>query len=172
MEKSKLEKSVDAFKASLNKYSIAIIIIILLLLAYITFLYNTTPTVQFGNGQAYPITNYATSIPQLERGLMYTNVTNNTILLMQYNTTAKDWITMNNTYDPLDIIWVQASIGVTGITGKVVELKQNVPACSNGQNCTLIDPSTVSNYVIEAHAGFIQQNNISVGEQVSITSIR
>jgi uncharacterized membrane protein (UPF0127 family) len=151
----------------LNTKILAIIFVIIIV-GYLAFLIFSVPTIQFGNGQVYKINYYADTLPQLERGLMFTDVNNNTIFLMQYPSLQKRiYITMNGTYSNLDIIWINASSGIDGINGNIVNMVSNATGCLD--NCSVYSSNAPANYVVETSAGFIKQNNLYINESVQIS---
>lgn len=61
---------------------------------------------------------------------------------------------------PLDFIWINDN--------KVIELTENVPFPKASDDIKIINPKNPVNNVLEVPAGFIKQNNIKVGDSVSI----
>jgi len=64
---------------------------------------------------------------------------------------------MKNMLFPLDIIWL-------GLNKKIVDIKENVPPCS--ESCEILNPGNKAKYVLEVNAGFTRRNKIKVGELV------
>jgi len=67
---------------------------------------------------------------------------------------------MKDTYLPLDIIWINNQ-------HRVVHIEKAVP-CPEKDNCPLYQSNTPAKYVLEANAGFIQANEIKIGDKVEI----
>jgi uncharacterized membrane protein (UPF0127 family) len=59
---------------------------------------------------------------------------------------------------PLDIIWIKDD--------KIVNLSRNLSPSDNPQNQT--DSVWLVNFVLEVNAGFIDNNDIKVGDEVKI----
>ena len=125
------------------------------------------PPVSFTAGnRTFAFSSYAMNITQAEKGLMNATVTNSTLMLFAFHNSSIYPFWMKNTYAPLDIIWIEGN----GYSGKVVYIVNATPCVSYDpvqSNCTVYTPTSVADYVIEARAGFVQRNNISLYRQVS-----
>ncbi len=118
-----------------------------------TFAYFTA------NGRTFNITANQVNMQEWEHGLMNATVTNSTFMLFVFGSYAIWDFWMFDTYYNLDIIW----INMTNSTGKVVYIAANVPGCFRMSNCTVYDPNTYANYVLEAKGGFAAKNGVTVG---------
>lgn len=114
------------------------------------------------NGKTFAITLTAPTQTQREHGLMNAKVTNTTIMLFAWPTPGKYPFWMYQTNTSLDIIWVNA----TGSEGRVVYVVDGAPPCYSPITCAEYSPTSPSNYVLEAKAGFAQANGIVVGTVV------
>ncbi len=60
---------------------------------------------------------------------------------------------------PIDIIWLDGN--------NVVDITENIPAPEKGQkDLPLYQPSQKVDYVLEVKSGFVQENNIRIGDEV------
>lgn len=114
------------------------------------------------NGKEFDITYVVTSESQLMHGLMNTTITNSTTMLFEFGAPGDYPFWMYDTYSDLDIIWID--YGNAG--GTVVYIAKNATNCFVKSECAVYDPGVVANYVIEAKAGFVGRNNISVGNRI------
>ncbi len=119
------------------------------------------------NGQTHDFTAVAANISEDEKGLMNATVTNSTFMLFIFNSPYRWGFWMKNTYDPLDMIWVDG--GNSG--GRIVFIEQDAVPCISYSpmqtNCTIYTPNSPANYVIEAKAGFAKSENITLGSNVT-----
>jgi uncharacterized protein len=65
---------------------------------------------------------------------------------------------MKNTLIPLDMIFVDSNL-------KIVDIKENVPPCAQGDECPLYPSRERAQYVLEVNAGFVQENSIKIGDR-------
>ena len=65
---------------------------------------------------------------------------------------------MKNTLIPLDMIFVDSNL-------KIVDIKENVPPCAEGDECPLYPSRERAQYVLEVNAGFVQENGIKIGDR-------
>lgn len=117
------------------------------------------------NNRSYALTQVDTNISEWEQGLMnVTNMSNSTFALFVFPYSSNYPFWMKDTYVPLDMLWINNS--------KIVYIAANVPPCNsyniNQNNCRIYTPSAEANYVIEAKAGFAQNENVTVGENITI----
>jgi YVTN family beta-propeller protein len=70
---------------------------------------------------------------------------------------------MKNTVIPLDMIFVDSNL-------KIVDIKENVPPCAQGDECPLYPSKEHAQYVLEVNAGFVQENGIKIGDQFAIAN--
>jgi len=61
---------------------------------------------------------------------------------------------------PIDIIWISDN--------KVVDLTKNAPVPTDPKNIPVFTPNTEVNKVLEVNAGYIEANNIAIGDEVGI----
>ncbi len=119
---------------------------------------SAVPTKFTANGKTFPITDFATTNAQREKGLMNRVVTNTTIMLFVFPQRGQYSFWMLDTNTSLDMIWVDA----TGDAGKVVYVVTSAQPCYAASSCQVYRPSSPSNYVLEAKAGFANANAIGV----------
>lgn len=149
---------------------ITLFIIGIALAAVYMYTENTTPMmpVSFSVGNStFRITSYAYTQQQRASGLMNSTVGNSTFMLFYFPQPGIYPFWMKNTYAQLDIIWLNYSSSTR--TASVVYIANATPCSyydSSQTNCTVYTPAGFANYVLEAKAGFVQQNRISVGTQL------
>ena len=117
------------------------------------------------NGRTFSITYVATTEGQRETGLMNRRITNSTTMLFVFPQSGIYSFWMYDTNSSLDIIWISASGGA----GKVVYLVPGAPSCFLPVGCPSYTPTAAANYVIEAAAGFVAANNVSVGTTIQFS---
>lgn len=61
---------------------------------------------------------------------------------------------------PIDIIWISDN--------KVVDVTKNAPIPTDPQNVPVFTPSTEVDKVLEVNAGYIDNNNIQIGDEVGL----
>lgn len=61
---------------------------------------------------------------------------------------------------PIDIIWISDN--------KVVDLTKNAPVPTDPKNIPIFTPNTEVDKVLEVNAGYIDANNIAIGDEVGI----
>jgi uncharacterized membrane protein (UPF0127 family) len=114
------------------------------------------------NGRVFGITYIAANESQWLHGLMNTTVTNSTTMLFEFGTLGDYPFWMYDTYTNLDMIWVDYG----SANGTIVYIERNATSCFVKSDCVVYDPGVDANYVIEAKAGFVERNNISVGDSI------
>jgi uncharacterized protein len=67
---------------------------------------------------------------------------------------------MKNTLISLDMIFVDSNL-------KIVDIKENVPPCAQGDECPLYPSKERAQYVLEVNAGFVQENGIKRGDRLA-----
>ena len=93
------------------------------------------------------------------KGLMYREkLEENSGMLFVFTNEARRTFWMKNTYIPLDLIFISKD-------KKITEIKENFEACRKG-DCPTYTSNIEAQYVLEVNAGFIQKNQIQIGEQV------
>lgn len=60
---------------------------------------------------------------------------------------------------PLDFIWIRE--------GEVIDLSENVPVLDEDGKITRIRPKQTIDQILEVNSGFIEKNNIQVGDKVN-----
>jgi len=97
---------------------------------------------------------------KLAKGLMFREeLPENTGMLFVFENEGIYPFWMKNTYIPLDIIWINDNF-------RVVHIEHAVPCIS--ETCVSYTPEAVARYVVETNVGFVDENNIAVGDQISI----
>ncbi len=117
------------------------------------------------SGHSFDFSAYAVTQQQQEQGLMNQTVTNGTFMLFVFSKPSIYRFWMYDTYDALDIIWLNG----TRDGATVVYVAANAQPCVNApqQDCAVYAPDAAANYVIEAKAGFAPAYGIGVGTRVS-----
>jgi uncharacterized membrane protein (UPF0127 family) len=96
------------------------------------------------------------------RGLMFRkSLESNSGMLFVYEDTANQSFWMKNTLIPLDMIFIDNNL-------RIVDIKQNVRPCLHENPCPSYTSIKPAKYVLEVNAGFVQQNNINVGDRLEI----
>lgn len=119
------------------------------------------------NNATFNITALALNQSEWDHGLMNTTVTNSTIMLFEFNHSADYPFWMYDTYDGLDMIWVNYSYAKG--YGQVVYIAKNATSCFVASECAVYDPHALANFVIEAKAGFTERNGISTGQRLVLS---
>jgi uncharacterized protein len=96
------------------------------------------------------------------RGLMFRkSLESNSGMLFVFEDTANRSFWMKNTLIPLDMIFIDNNL-------RIVDIKQNVQPCLHENPCPSYPSIKPAKYVLEVNAGFVQQNNIKVGDRLEI----
>jgi uncharacterized membrane protein (UPF0127 family) len=114
------------------------------------------------NGREFGITYIAANESQWMHGLMNTTITNSTTMLFEFKKLGDYPFWMYDTYSDLDMLWV--NYGSTN--GTIVYIARNATSCFVKSECATYDPRVNANYVIEAKAGFVERNDIGVGDSI------
>ena len=121
------------------------------------------------HGKEWNITQLAENDTTWQQGLMNQTITNNTMMLFVFPSEGIYSFWMKNTLAPLDMIWIDIPQGNNGI---IVSMASNTTPCpgENDTQCMASDyiPDHPANFVLETQAGFIKQNNLSIGTNVSL----
>jgi len=151
----------------------ALLIVLAIILALIHFTLSSksmvSPTLLEINGKDYPITAYAYTQAQQEKGLMNATITNQTLMMFYFSSPAIYPFWMKDTYSQLDMIWIYYNS--SSKSGKVVYVVNATPCVNYSktqQSCIVYTPGSIANYVFETKDGFVQRNNISTGDNVSL----
>ncbi len=115
------------------------------------------------NGKQFNFTYIAKNQSEWEQGLMNKSIDNTTTELFAFPTREIYPFWMYDTYSNLDMIWING----TENGGKVVYIVSNVPTCVVASECLTYTPNSLANFVLEAKAGFVQRNNITIGTTIS-----
>ncbi len=130
---------------------------------------STLPNSFTVHNTTFNVSSYALTQQQREQGLMNATITNQTFMLFVFYNSSIYPFWMKNTYSPLDIIWIEAENG----TGRIVYAVNATPCVSydpNQTSCLVYYPKSDANYVIETKSGFMQRNNISIGDPIVLNS--
>jgi uncharacterized membrane protein (UPF0127 family) len=101
----------------------------------------------------------AEALAQQAKGLMYReSLDENSGMLFIFTSEAKRTFWMKNTLIPLDLIFINGD-------KKIVEIKENFEPCRE-DNCPSYASVAKAQYVLEVNAGFVQKNQIQIGEEV------
>ncbi len=72
---------------------------------------------------------------------------------------------MKNTEIPLDILWINAD-------KRIFYIQRNAPTCKSldaaQKNCPMYIAEEPAKYVLEVNAGWVEKNNVSLGDEVQI----
>ncbi len=98
---------------------------------------------------------------QRGRGLMYRDsLGEKDAMLFIFDSSRPHGIWMKNMRIPLDILWLDSE-------KRIVDLKQNVPACTNDP-CTVYEPLHPAVYVLELKAGAVSKNSLKSGSRMTL----
>jgi uncharacterized protein len=113
------------------------------------------------NGRSFALTQIDTNLSTWELGLMNdTNITNTTFALFVFPYSSNYSFWMKNTYIALDMLWINNS--------HVVYIVSDAKPCIGQESCAVYTPNASAGYVLEAKAGFVQRENITIGKNISI----
>lgn len=144
-----------------RKRRIYVIIIILFLLSLVLIiLFNKTSNYVLVNGKKIQVEIADTELER-ETGLMNReSLQENSGMLFVYPDSEIRSFWMKNTLIPLDIIFIDENL-------EIVDIKNALPCYS--EPCALYTSSLPAKYVLEVNSGFSEENNISIGEKVSLS---
>ena len=101
----------------------------------------------------------ADSAPKQAKGLMFREgLSDKKGMFFIFDKEDKYAFWMKNMQFALDIIWINQD-------KEIVDINTNVPPC--GTSCENIIPREKSRYVLEVSAGFVERNQIKIGDSVS-----
>jgi uncharacterized protein len=126
---------------------------------------SALPSKFTANGKTFQITDFATTNDQRAKGLMNRTVSNTTFMLFVFPQRGEYSFYMLDTNTSLDMIWVDA----TGDAGQVVYVVTSAQPCFTPSSCQVYTPTSPSNYVLEAKAGFANTNGIAVGTSIQFS---
>ena len=147
-----------------KKITLIIIAIFLMGLIILLFLFfnkfsQSSSTIHFPNKNIIINAKIAKTQSELEKGLMNVEyLPKNKGMLFILPKEGHDSFWMKNTLISLDIIFLDKD-------KKIVDIFQNVPICKNDP-CETYTPKTLSQYVLEVNSGFVNENNISIGDSI------
>lgn len=102
----------------------------------------------------------ADSQSELTKGLSYREVLEaDTGMYFELGERRQVSFWMHEMRFPLDIIWID--------NGMVVGVEENAPVPTSDNTPTFTSPTAVTN-VLEVNSGFVQENNIKVGDRVTL----
>jgi YVTN family beta-propeller protein len=98
------------------------------------------------------------------RGLMFKKSLewNNGMLFVFENEKVRSFW-MKNTYVPLDMIFVDSNF-------TIVDIERNARPCIENDSCQIYDSDYPAKFVLEVNAGFVEKNDISIGDRLSLDS--
>lgn len=142
--------------------SIIFIILALALIVLGFFIFGSSSkktTLEFPNHNLKIEVELAENIVQWTKGLMFRkSLAQDSGMLFVFPDEAIRTFWMKNTYIPLDLIFISAS-------KKIAEIKANFDPCQKDQ-CSIYTSQIPAQYVLEVNAGFVQKNNLQIGEPV------
>ena len=160
-----------------KRLRLLILVVVLIPIVFVAanvLLYDSAPTppsspshyTSFSvGGKTFKLTYLATNASARAKGLMDTEVTNDTTMLFVFTNASYYSFWMFDTNSSLDIMWVYAPPGSDA--GTFVYLALDAPTCQVSVLCTTYTPTAKANLVIEAQGGFAAANGIEVGTPVS-----
>jgi hypothetical protein len=102
----------------------------------------------------------AESLAHQAKGLMHREkLDENSGMLFIFSNEAKRTFWMKNTYIPLDLIYISKD-------KKIIEIKENLEPCQ-ANDCSTYTSVVEAQYVLEVNAGFVEKNQIKIGEEVA-----
>ena len=96
------------------------------------------------------------------KGLMYkSHLDQNKGMLFIFPKEAQYTFWMANTKIPLDILWINQD-------KLIVYINKDTPPCheTNTQKCPRYTPTKKAKYVLEVNSGWVEENNVQVGNNV------
>ncbi len=103
----------------------------------------------------------AETLSERTRGLMFREALaedEGMLFVFQKEESRSFW--MKNMHISLDIIWIDREF-------RIVHIEQAAPCAS--ETCTLYKPNEPAQYVVEVKAGFVDKNNIHIGDMINIS---
>ncbi len=117
------------------------------------------------NDSTFKFTYVAVTLQQREAGLMNKTVNNSTFMLFIFPNKGINAFWMYNTYYNLDIIWLNSS---SQNELSVADVRADAQPCHNESSCAIYVPHNMSDYVIEAKAGFAKNEGIMPGTRMTL----
>ena len=116
----------------------------------------------FENGKCISI-EYAKSPEERAGGLMYREVLpENAGMLFVFPEETKPGFWMKNVKFPLDFVWIDKEMRISGF-------EENVPTCN--EYCPSYSPKSSILYVLEVNKGFVKENMLKTGQKVEFLVI-
>ncbi len=146
----------------MRRWSLVIILIVILLLAVIFISWNSEDkmgvvSVSFNGVQINA--EVADTSAETEKGLMYReSLGNKEGMLFIFEKEKETSFWMKNTLIPLDMIFLNEN-------KEVVNIVEGASPC-NSSDCILYPSEVPVKYVIEVNAGFVEENGIEIGDKV------
>lgn len=95
---------------------------------------------------------------EMQTGLMYkTSLAENAGMLFIFPEPDLYEFWMQNTYIPLDIIWLDQN-------KQIVFIKENAAPCNTNTSCLKIKPAAKASYVLELNAGQVKKQGLKIGD--------
>jgi uncharacterized membrane protein (UPF0127 family) len=92
-----------------------------------------------------------------ERGLMFRgDLDTKQGMLFVYSNLEQRSVWMKNTLLPLDVLFLDAN-------GRILSMLEDLPPCRKDP-CRIYDSNVAAKYMLELNAGFIQQNQLKIGQ--------
>lgn len=99
---------------------------------------------------------------KITKGLMFkTELAEKRGMLFKFGTDGVYPFWMKNTLIPLDVIWISRDL-------RIVHIENAVP-CEETV-CKTYNPDKIALYVLEVNSGFVEENNIKIGDKIRISS--
>lgn len=104
----------------------------------------------------------AENLSQWAKGLMFRkSLDQDKGMLFIFSDEVQRTFWMKNVNFPLDLIFISQD-------SKIVELKENFMPCQSGEKCESYKSENPAKYVLEVNGGFVNKNNILIGESLNI----
>ncbi len=114
----------------------------------------------FNSGNVKVQVERADSVIEKQEGLMFRDkLADGHGMLFVNVETPSFW--MKNVKFPLDLIFISKD-------KKIVDIKQNFQPCPV-ENCPTYTATVAAKYVLEVNAGFVEKNQISIGDAISFS---
>jgi uncharacterized membrane protein (UPF0127 family) len=105
----------------------------------------------------------ANSRHKKQRGLMFRKeLPENEGMLFLFGLEGYYTFWMKNTLIPLDVIWINSDL-------EIIHIEKNLPSCIQDP-CDSYTPGGPARYVIEVNGGWVDRNNVTLGNKVEIDS--
>ncbi len=143
------------------KKSLFVSLVLLLFLAACTETQGPTLTFNTQYGYTKVTVESSTTLESWTKGLMgRTSLPENHGMLFVFPDERVTKMWMKDTQFPLDMIFMNKEY-------KIIDLKENFQTCTN--KCEIYTAQGKPQYVLEVNAGFVQKNEIKIGDHVRFT---